>query len=117
MTTTPRDPQFDPYAVLGVSPADTAEQIARAYRALVREHHPDTRPHDSHATEHEATLRSILLAYAMLTDPNGHHGRVRPETPTPRVSRPVADYQDPPVVIGTFDRTWPSTTTPWLIAR
>ena len=33
----------DLYAVLGVPPSATQEQVRRAYRALMRLHHPDTR--------------------------------------------------------------------------
>ena len=31
----------DPYAILGVAPDVSAEALRAAYRALVREHHPD----------------------------------------------------------------------------
>ena len=34
-------PGQDPYAVLGVSRQATAAEIKAAYRALVKEHHPD----------------------------------------------------------------------------
>jgi hypothetical protein len=34
-------PEIDPYAVLGVPRTATREEIARAYRALAKRHHPD----------------------------------------------------------------------------
>lgn len=35
-------PANDPYAILGVQPDASDEEVKRAYRKLVREHHPDT---------------------------------------------------------------------------
>jgi hypothetical protein len=37
----PRPPAFDPYAVLGVPPDATLDQIKTAYRALIVQYHPD----------------------------------------------------------------------------
>ena len=34
---------FDPYAVLGLPPTATLDEITRAYRRQVRALHPDTR--------------------------------------------------------------------------
>jgi hypothetical protein len=34
-------PEIDPYAILGVPRSATREEIARAYRALAKRHHPD----------------------------------------------------------------------------
>ncbi|MFF2112476.1 J domain-containing protein [Rhodococcus koreensis] len=59
----------DPYRVLGVTPAASQSEIARAYRRLLRLHHPDTRgpgPADPGADEH---LQQILAAYTLLRDP------------------------------------------------
>lgn len=59
---------FDPYLALGVSPTATQAEITHAYRARLREHHPDTRdaPSSRGADEH---LRKVLAAYALLRDP------------------------------------------------
>ena len=59
----------DPYRVLGLTPAASQSEIARAYRRLLRRHHPDTRgpgPADPGADEH---LQQILAAYTLLRDP------------------------------------------------
>jgi curved DNA-binding protein CbpA len=60
----------DPYAVLGVSRADTHEHITRAYRKLLRHHHPDTRAHSSRPVDefaHDEALRAVLAAYELIT--------------------------------------------------
>jgi curved DNA-binding protein CbpA len=61
----------DPYAVLGLSPLATQAQIRRAYRALLRQNHPDTRPSGDPAEKaaSNATLQEVIAAYAILGDP------------------------------------------------
>jgi curved DNA-binding protein CbpA len=85
----------DPYKVLHLGPAATAREINRAYRALVRAHHPDTRTSgtapagpDSRPQE----LLDVMDAYAVLRDPakraaydRQRHGSPPPEpVPAPR---------------------------------
>lgn len=73
-------PMPDPYQVLGVSREATPSESAAAYRALVRQLHPDA--------QHEpdpARLTEVLAAYAELRDPrrrvsyDSHH----PAAPSP----------------------------------
>lgn len=64
----------DPYAVLGLTPSATPEQVRRAYRALLRRHHPDAR--DANAGSDPAgdgvppedALQRAIAAYAVLGD-------------------------------------------------
>lgn len=58
----------DPYAVLGVEPSASWEEIVGAHRALARRHHPD-RLLDRPAVEREAAerrIRDINVAYGEL---------------------------------------------------
>ena len=88
--TTPND--ADLYADLGLSREASRAEITRAYRALLRQHHPDTRPHQHHpgpnsapshpapadsrvsisglASSSDETLNRALAAYAVLADPD-----------------------------------------------
>ena len=55
----------DLYAVLGVSPDASDEEIKRAYRKLAREHHPDVNADP----ESERRFKEISAAYQTLSDP------------------------------------------------
>ncbi len=57
--------QQDPYQVLGVDAGASRQDIARAYRRAVQDAHPDTRPHDPHAT---ARFQALTDAYGLLSD-------------------------------------------------
>ncbi len=65
--------QPDHYATLHVSPDATAREITRAYRTLLRTHHPDTRQRvddgDTTSAADLQELHSIMQAYVVLSDP------------------------------------------------
>lgn len=56
----------DLYAVLGVSPTATEDEIKRAFRRLAAEHHPDRNPDDKRAA---TRFKRINAAYQVLSDP------------------------------------------------
>jgi molecular chaperone DnaJ len=56
----------DPYETLGLPGAASGEDIKKAYRKLVRSHHPDTNPDDPRAEER---FKEIQEAYEILSDP------------------------------------------------
>ncbi|WP_287933546.1 DnaJ domain-containing protein [Arthrobacter sp.] len=107
----------DFYAVLHLGPEATGAEVNRAYRSLMRRHHPDTRP--SPATAEQASreseqLRQIMDAYTVLADPaqRARYDRglltkagAAASHPGPsngaRVHRPPAPrYGQPPIVAG-----------------
>ena len=55
----------DYYEVLGVSRSASADEIAKAYRKLARQHHPDRNPGDKQA---ETRFKEIQNAYDTLSD-------------------------------------------------
>ncbi|MEJ1113296.1 J domain-containing protein [Paenarthrobacter sp. CCNWLY172] len=65
--------QPDHYATLHVSPDATTREIARAYRTLLRTHHPDTRQKvddgDTTSAADLQELHAIMQAYVVLSDP------------------------------------------------
>ncbi|NGZ95697.1 MAG: hypothetical protein CV089_06130 [Nitrospira sp. WS110] len=54
------------YQILGVSRDASDEDIKKAYRKLVFEHHPDRNPEK---TDSEARIREINVAYEIIGDP------------------------------------------------
>jgi curved DNA-binding protein len=66
----------DYYAVLGLPPVATEEEIRRSYRRLALEWHPDRNPGNPQAAER---FREISEAYAVLMDPakRGAYDRAR----------------------------------------
>ena len=96
----------DPYAVLGLRPDATQDQIRHAYRDLVRRHHPDTRgPHDAvqPAADSDQLLHDVFAAYAVLADPARkarYDEQARPRSPCP-TSQPMSQPMDqPPIQAG-----------------
>jgi molecular chaperone DnaJ len=56
----------DFYAVLGVPPEASADEIKKAYRKLARQHHPDANAGDATA---ERRFKEVGEAYGVLSDP------------------------------------------------
>lgn len=81
--------QPDYYAILGVTPSASAREITRAYRALLRRHHPDTRQsgHDGGASEASNLhrLHAIMQAYVVLSDPVRRDEYDRTRSGSPRI--------------------------------
>lgn len=57
-------PGDNPYRILGLAPGASQVEITRAYRRLVRQHHPDTAGGDTPLDHHR--LAQILAAYRHL---------------------------------------------------
>lgn len=77
---------LDPYAVLGISPTATPNEIKRAYRNQVRAHHPDTRTTAEPLPSADEDLRQLITAYTLLRDPER---RARYDRATTRDQRPT----------------------------
>ena len=100
----------DPYGALGLTPNATQGQIRRAYRALLRQNHPDTRPLGDPAASaaSDRTLQQVIAAYAILGDParRASHDHVAPHTTAvPTRTRPGTPFRrtapdEPPIQAG-----------------
>ena len=101
----------DLYAVLGLTSGATQEQIRRAYRALMRQNHPDTRPFGEPpgSAASDAKLHQATSAYSVLGDPARralYDHRATPTKPAPPIRvrtvlrvRPATADQ-PPILVG-----------------
>jgi molecular chaperone DnaJ len=78
---------MDLYALLGVTRAATAVEIARAYRRLARRYHPGVNPGDRAAAER---YRQLQEAYAVLADAERRRDYDRGARPAPAVSAVTA---------------------------
>ena len=93
------DERQDLYSVLGVAPDASPAEIAHAYRALVRRHHPDSRS-GADVADHDGALQRVLVAHAILSDPQRRAEYDRSRAPH-RSPRPITPQ--PVVVLGHFD--------------
>lgn len=81
--------QPDYYDILGIKPAASQQEISRAYRALMRTHHPDLDAGAAAGGEHYlGELLQIMQAFAVLRDParRAAYDRSRTGTGTGTVS-------------------------------
>jgi curved DNA-binding protein CbpA len=111
--------QPDLYAVLGVDSDASGEQLTHAYRALLRRHHPDTRPATPDGQDHphvdDARLQQVIHAYTVLRDPaqRAHYDRERrPSDPAQHHDRHRTMPAAATVVIGTVNQANPA----WIAA-
>lgn len=88
----------DPYEILGVSKAASAEDIKKAYRKMARSSHPDLHPDDTGAEER---FKTISAAYEILKDPEtrkrydvGEIDGLGVESPKRQYYRDFADASD-----------------------
>jgi len=97
------------YAILGVEPSATQAEISRAYRTLLRRHHPDTRTSldEPQSAASDTALQHVLAAYTVLHDPllrAEYDRQLRPPVHPPQRLQPprnhLGESGQPPIVAG-----------------
>lgn len=91
----------DPYAVLGVSPNATEDEIKNAYRRLAKKYHPDLNPGDAAAA---ARMNEINEAYEQIKNPQARQTNYSYNPYGSNQQRPNA--QDPFEAWGGFPFGW-----------
>lgn len=85
--------QPDHYATLHVAPDAAPREITRAYRSLLRSHHPDTRQTFDDGGAPSAgdvqELHAIMQAYVVLSDPSKRAAYDQALKASPRTGTPV----------------------------
>lgn len=90
-------PRTNYYEILGVSREASDEDIKKAYRKLVFEHHPDRNPHKKDADER---IREINVAYEIVGDPE----RRRSYDRLSWGDEPRAERIDPGIILDEMER-------------
>lgn len=81
----------DPYKTLGVPRSANADEIKKAYRRLVRQHHPDANPDDPRAEER---FKEIQQAYETVSNPRKRGEFDRSARVRPNASRQRTGYTE-----------------------
>src|SRR4051794_13711137 len=89
----------DAYAILGIAPEATAEQVRAAYRRLARKYHPDV----TSEAEAGGRMAAINRAYAVLADPARRAQYDRARRPPPSISASVPAPTPPPPPVWSAD--------------
>jgi DnaJ-class molecular chaperone len=62
-------PMRDPYQILGVPRASSADDIKKAYRQLAKKLHPDANLNNPNQAQTEQKFKEVTAAYDLLSDP------------------------------------------------
>jgi molecular chaperone DnaJ len=87
--------QPDPHAELGVPSNASPAEVHQAFRRRLREHHPDTRPHqdESSGSASDQALQRVLAAYETL-----RHQKGTPSVQAAITGQPYRPDQQAPAV-------------------